>query len=1455
MEHAGRGVLLPARRCSSVPRNLEGSRSSPSSFYAFPSTLNDILFGPRQRLTKYADGMQALPYASSAPTIEEAEVAAAGPRADARVEDAAAAAATEAVKSRSREATEKQAAKEEVVTVAPAEQEAADKPLEEDFAAAVVVAPAETESAATAQIGADAPDDAAAPTAADEAESTAKEEEGGKTDASLDYVADEAPSRSFAVVTADEAEKDTATKDDAAAAPAAEVVSSAGRADGKTVPEAAAAEQEEGCETAEEAQRSSDAATRVGAEERETAAVPQNYGRDEATAVAAEPSAAPEDEPPAEPPQLRTTCEMVAFDAAHIAAWMMEYRHETAHVPPGVQRFVHEFNERAAKFTPLRMGGTSPTPSAIGAAAKKGKKGSLSLSSVGSSKTGIGALADLPSRDGGGFGSSAALRTGTSVAAKKSNALEALGDVWEGRQEAPISLAQGSLRRRGLFGEVEKKKIHHMVVAVLNKVTTDPVKFREVKNELLRLPIPEANAEQMTKIVDAFFTKAVREQHFSHSYADLIAALCKVPQGQHIVGDKTQSLEYRLRMALLKRCQAEFLQSIRAEETDASSPTTMSTAADDVSSPLTSAIEGAQAIGGETEKERRDRMCGNVRFVCELFLRDIVAASVISVIFRICCLGSEFGEFAVPPSYTPTESQVDEIITVVKTAKKRYFVHSAEGRRMLPQLLSQLEYWVKHYAISRCRFVLMSTVDDLRAMLPKEPASPMMSGTPSVAAFVTPQLTHISPTQSPPPCDVSEQGVVSAVSPAPLSVTAALPVVTAADASGQLSMSSTMVGGQPLPAPRSKQVGSVSLSDSAGSINGMAATESPVTGAITRPTVTLTSRSTLQHVRPEAIAKLMAAFSSGQCSADEVAAQLFDTYGNVLPALGAWMDRCLSVVKEEKTRKQTGAVLVACVEQLTAHTNASSEEAAETVAMCREQLHEAAMEALQRAIEGKLYEDLHVFQFWAQLVLSDHARVVYDEELLNEGLELLVYTAPPAVRSYLVEVGKYMTHVLVAPEKLPWQASTEAQCFVRYRPLLVLHSLVMSGGPSEAQALLDNIVGFSDVRQQSLELRLYHAFRTGSPSREVIFEQLRTSPRTTSRDSTLAAEVLSALLIAELCSNGDALVEDSMDLLQITVDGVARAEREIAVVTEVYEILRYTPRPMTMSAAARVLRKFVCMHIVSDETMERADRFYEAERDGAIEKPTQEGGHALAAPPSAEYPRIMDRRGTDDILLSGSISMRSVNGAVATNSNGNGNNGGGVGGGTGSVDGLQSSNASSFGEFRPRDSHPPRRDADSEHTSSRHSERQLSPRRSNQSNGSFQTARGDGGSSKRLYRNSYKNRRRSQGEGGNERHSRAGGSKDESLQQQPTGSLSTSSNYASSHDGSRHGGGGRYDRQHGGSRSGRGSGHFDRGRGGSGGSRGNGTALHRGGGGGGNGRGILREDSRRGTGGGGGKAE
>ncbi|KPI88489.1 hypothetical protein ABL78_2385 [Leptomonas seymouri] len=1321
-------------RSRSAPKSGKSPRT-PSTFYAFPSTLQEIFYGPRQRLTKYADGMRALPVPSSPLSI-------------------------------AREGEESGEASRAV--------EVAAVPNEHGVANSVGLSPNDESSPAdAAQAATHASEPKAVTTGAREDDRDAAEEEvaiPGEEDAATP-----------AAVVAEDSKHLPGSEERQSEASGEDAEGETGAAN---VIEGSRAESTGSAVEREPLQSSSCDAEKEEREMDDTKAAGQ----------------------PRDLPQLRATAECIAFDPALVETWMSDFRHDTAHVPAGVDAFVRRFDQIAAKFNlKVASGSAASSPLMVGSQGKRGRKGSSSFTaSIGSPKSGVnGSPMDLSGRDSS-FGGAVAphLASGSAgagmnsgIAVKKSNALEALGDVWEGRHETPISLTQGSIRRRGLFGEVEKKKIHHMVVAVLNKVTTDPAKFREVKNELLRLPIPEANAEQLTKIVDAFFTKAVREQHFSHSYADLIVALCKVPQGQHIVGDKTQSLEYRLRVALLKRCQSEFVQSVKQES---SSMSTSLRGADDAALPLTAAIQTAEESGGETEKERRDRMCGNVRFVCELFLRDVVVGTVISFIFRVCLLGSEFAEFRTPPDYMPTESQVDEVITAIKTVKERYFVQNVEGRRMLPLVLVQLAYWVQHYPISRCRFLLISIVEDLQAMLPApEPnVAPPLAVASSVHSDGTAPSTSAQPemglvttaTASAAHRLLAPREVLELTSGSPLA-----PAIPIADGS-QSPMSSTMVGGQPLPAPRSKQTGNASVTESMGSFAGTAPVESTVGSPLLALSLTLSSRTLLQAVRPEAIAKFMAALSSGQCTPKEIALQFFDQYGNVLPVLAAWMDRCLSVAKEEKPRKQTGALLVACAQHLTSHLSPNSMEWIETMSACREQVHEVAMEALQRAVEGKLYEDLRIFQFWAQLILSDHDRVVYDEEMLNESLELIAYTAPVALRNFLVEVGKYVNQVLLKPESVPWHTATEAHNFVRYRPLLVLHSLVLSGGAQEAQELLDSVLSFADVRQQSLEMRLYHAFRNGTPSREVIFEQLRSSPRLTSRDPTLAAEVLSAMLIAELCSDGVALVENNMDLIQITVDGVNRAAREMALVAEVYDVLRYSPKSLPRTAAARVLRKFVFMHILSDETMDRADRFYVAEREGVIEKPEKDS-RVLEPPPSTQavptpagaagavtdFPRIADRLMIEG-MRSASTSLRSVgsnnNATISASNVGGSVNANGIAegaavdfrvntAGTNPVEGNQSSNGSSLAEFRPHNSarqsqsmahnssnNSQHRRRDSGELSSRHSLRQTSPTRSHDD------------ASKRLYRNSYKKHRRSR-EGGSEILSSAGESKDASPQQPP----------------------------------------------------------------------------------------
>ncbi|KPA75060.1 hypothetical protein ABB37_08743 [Leptomonas pyrrhocoris] len=1492
-------------RSRSAPKGGRSPRSL-SSFYAFPSTLQDILYGPRQRLTKYADGMRVLP-ASPSPLRISTEKD--------ELEDADKAVEVEVV------ALSKDS---NVVDAAPV-----DVPLDNDKAAATAEEPASELVSDAAQEDDTHAEDAVKAEMAIPGEAT--------TATPVVAAADDAA--------AAEAVQDDVEESDSTPAPVADEKT------GEAVAAGVADAEEEKSEqltAGEETEKRADSAAVV--DESHPFNTPSAHEEEEETK--SDEKAKDAVEQPEDLPPLLATAECIAFDPAQVEAWMSDCRHDTAHVPAGVNAFVRSFDAIAAKFN-LKIavtGAASSTLTAGGTPGKKGKKGSsFTTAAMGGAKGGVsGSPMELAGRDGG-FGGAVAPHAGSGNAggithtngggagagAKKSNALEALGDVWEGRQEIPISLAPGTIRRRGLFGEVEKKKIHHMVVAVLNKVTTDPAKFREVKNELLRLPIPEANAEQLTKIVDAFFSKAVREQHFSHSYADLIVALCKVPQGQHIVGDKTQSLEYRLRVALLKRCQSEFEQSVSGDGNGShGTPKTI----EDVTSPLTSAIQRAVDAGGETEKERRDRMCGNVRFVCELFLRDVVVGSVISFIFRVCLLGSEFGEFTTPPNYTPTELQIDEVITAVRAVKDRFFVQKSEGRRMLPLVLGQLAYWVQHFPVSRCRFVLMSTVEDLRTMLPapevtaitsaapaaaaapqpatassvtSEGTAPSVSG-PSEMALVTTTTTTTtaavaaavtaSPNRLPVPPEVSES-----ISGSPMAVT-----VSVGDGSQSL-MTSTMVGGQPLPAPRSKQTGNASVSDSVSSLTGTAAVVEPavVESAVVSPLLsimlTLCSRPLLQAVRPEAIAKFMAALSSGQCTPTELARQLFDQYGNVLPVLAAWLDRCLSVTKEEKSRMKTGALFVACAAHLTAHLSPTSAEWAKTMSACREQVHEVAIEALQRAMEGKLHEDLHIFQFWAQLVLSDHDRVVYDEELLNEGLELVAYTTPTALRNYLVEVSKYVNQVLVNPDSLPWHPAMEAHRFVRFRPLLVLHTLVLAGGAKEAQAVLDSALSFADVRKQSLEMRLYYTFRNGAASHENVFEQLRKEPRLTSRDPTLAAEVLSAMLITELCTEGLALVENNMDLIQITVDGVDRAGREIAVVAEVYEVLHYAPKSLPRTAAGRVLEKFVQLHILSDETMDRADRFFATQREGVMEKPEKES-RVLEPPPSTQaataaaaaagaaldLPRIADHH-TGEEALSASTSLHSVGGSnTGCTSTNNTNNGGpyAYGGhtnvsgsaegavvdfrantvGSNSVEGIPSSSASSVTEYRQHNPdqlsrHPHQHHSNSNVNTSHSDDHSNYGDRSRRKRGSSELSsqpslrptspsHSHDDASKRLYRNSYKNRRRGH-EGGSEMPSSRGESKEVSPPQPPVAHTPSSthdnSSLENSHVGSnstsRYNRGGHHNNNSssitsGGSRGVRGGGHAERGssRGGRGGR--SGANVHRGGRG---GRGA-RDDSRRGNG-------
>lgn len=871
---------------------------------------------------------------------------------------------------------------------------------------------------------------------------------------------------------------------------------------------------------------------------------------------------------------------LIPYDPLLMAEWLVTYRQCRTHCPAGITKFLQDMHQQPSHA------GSPASPKSLCSSSR----------SIFNPRSSMG-LADPHTPEvspTGNFLSAAEGVRDTPLSGKM--ALEALGSLWEGRKDIPIPMASG-FRRKGLFGDAERKELHQMVIAVLNKVTSDASKFREVKNELMRLPIPEASPEQLSSVVDVFFLKAVREPHFSHCYADLIAALCKIPEGHHLTGDKRLSLEYRLRHALIKRCQKEFVASVENERIDE-----------------------------ETSKEQRDLMCGNVRFICELFLREMVTDAVFTVILTTCCTGSEFGTFIIPPVYTPTESQMDQVMTVLQAVGRVYFAGSL-GQDLFPRLEANLSYWLDHYPISRCRYLLISRLEELKSFRlpvattrnegPLTPYPQQASFSPFVAK--SPPLGPRREASAPESRDyrstfmptlqssgsMSQQGspplvMVGSHVVAPLSVgTVAAPLATDAAAKVK-SMSSIMVGGRPLPVPRSSL-----RHPSAGasvSVNSLSAQETPrIQESLSRtnslrvigdaasseaavPPASAAAAATADVPRPfkpEHIVKDMVTYNCADSvlTAEALGQQWITRYGDVHRALRAWTDRCLSIVREEKSRLRTGPLMAALLA---------------TGAATRDEMRDIAFASLQSTVESGLHEDLPVFKFWAQLVLSDPHRVVMDELLLEYGLEYLLDCAPDAVRSYLADVGGWHQHV---QKTTPMAPADESCRFARYRPLLLLQSCYPAPKGPEMPELM--AVDFPEVRSCSLEAEVFCALLSGAPTAEALFATVRVSPRLPV-DSSLAAELFSAVLLAQLHRPRQKLLEECMPLLQTAVDGADRRDREVALCAEVFEILMHTTIPLVPTAGGNTLSKLREAHILSDETIERLRQHYGSVSDGPL---------------------------------------------------------------------------------------------------------------------------------------------------------------------------------------------------------------------------------------------------------------
>ncbi|KAG8340531.1 MIF4G domain [Trypanosoma vivax] len=715
-----------------------------------------------------------------------------------------------------------------------------------------------------------------------------------------------------------------------------------------------------------------------------------------------------------------------------------------------------------------------------------------------------------------------------------SEALNALTELWEDRVDAPINVSNSIGRKRGLFGEVGKKELHHYVMSILNRVTGDSEKFSEVRNELLRLPIPEANDTELEKIVDIFILKAVRDQPFASQYADLIVALCKVPEGQRIMGDKAQSLEFRMRQRLLSRCQTEFLQLEKKN------------------------IEAAQCRKEERTSEgddesfkcHRDRACGIVKFVGELFLRQIVTEKVIlEIIFITTTGGSGRKGFRVPPEYTPSEAQMDEVIKLLDIVDAVFFV-TPVGASLLSDFTKVMEHWSVSHPVSRIRFLLLTVVGRLQKLLSEGSCLQQRADGPSSAKQQNP--------------DAVENPLVDAVG-------AARPSRLANDDSSALATGklaavatkTTMVSNQAT-AFNDNKIAPLRNSASSKASAPPSVANSSASG--------LPSSSTKLEATTENVASYMRNLSCDGRRLEELVADIVDRFSTPMDVVAVWTERCLTVTRTVKERTLFGPFLCLVAQYID---NEKCEE-----------VRGVPMFVFQKAVRQELHEELDIFKYWTQMVCSDSTGAMLSEKLLNEGLEYLLENNHGAVRKYLhhvsMEVRKWRGDLRLSAERICLN-------YVRYRPLQVLHGYCVHNKNSSVLSWLEN----NDARAYSAEINVFCSLVTGKPPKNQLFKDLRddvcvSSPLT-------PAEVLSAILYAELHMRVSVL-NKNVDLLMFVIDHKERSVRELLLVCELYHLLKYMSqnKEPSMCAGQRVMTLLLADEVVSSKTREEVHKYLDA---------------------------------------------------------------------------------------------------------------------------------------------------------------------------------------------------------------------------------------------------------------------
>ncbi|GJD12820.1 Eukaryotic translation initiation factor isoform 4G-1 [Galdieria sulphuraria] len=265
-----------------------------------------------------------------------------------------------------------------------------------------------------------------------------------------------------------------------------------------------------------------------------------------------------------------------------------------------------------------------------------------------------------------------------------------------------IQAAQAWKHRRDDEDEFTRKI--HTVRSILNKLTYE--KFDRLYEQILDVKID--SPELLRGIVSEIFDKALLEPNFGPMYAELCDRLSvsmqKMLDESADGGFRDESgKKVTFKSILLSNCQSEFQKFAKCE-----APLEKhQLASKDKEIPIDTNEKSDSNLFAEEEEERhkmKRRMIGNIKFIGELFKKDMISERVI----RDDCIPRLLSLSLVP---NPDDDDLESLCKLLTSVGAKLDSH-VENRPMLDQYFQALEKFRATVKLpSRIRFMIMDLLD------------------------------------------------------------------------------------------------------------------------------------------------------------------------------------------------------------------------------------------------------------------------------------------------------------------------------------------------------------------------------------------------------------------------------------------------------------------------------------------------------------------------------------------------------------------------------------------------------------------------------------------------------------------------------------------------------------------------------------------------------------------------